>query len=481
MEHRTFTERLHIMNYWELRKLISRIVPRMTQLNFLSHKTGAVKEKGRKSGYHQYNLQKKEWIKQERLLNTEAVNSFVEVSLRAAACPMPLNIDTWDGLLCPYNCIYCFANAFRASLYTAFFDNSKTMGLRHCNPDFYKKELDKLMVLRGKNPEELPTSNPVAKAIGLEIPMRFGIRFEDFLRNESRFGVSLELLKYLRDIEYPIMINTKSDLVGRKEYVEAMSTNKAGAAVHITMISSDENLLSKIEPGAPSFQRRLEAGRVLSEAGVRVVARIEPYLIFVNDSPDKVQEYMEQIWAAGIRNITFDTYSYTALNPGIRQNFINKGFDFERMYLLGCDSQSLGSLLLGKFMDLFRENGFSCSSFDMGNVPSNQQMICCEVGDSFSNFGFNYGSTVAAAWFIKKQRGNPTSWKNYEEWVNKKGGFLSDSLKMEVKHLWNIEGNLAYSPSWASGMESCGLDEDGIVWKWNSRKDHRYDLLTSLL
>jgi len=466
------------IDYWELRKLVSQIVPRITQLQLSSKHVDAVREKGRKSGYHQFNIKDQEWRKQERLLNTEEVNSFVEISVRAAACPMPLNIDTWDGLLCPYNCLYCYANAFRASLYTAFFDNSKTMGYRHCNPDYYKKELDKMMALRGQDPHTV--RGDVNKAIAMDVPMRFGIRFEDFIQPEREAGISLTLLEYLADVAYPLMINTKSNLVGDDDYLDALARNEAGAAVHITMISSDDGLLKRLEPGAPSFKRRLWAAKRLSDAGVRVVARIEPYLVFVNDSPDLVREYMDAVWDAGVRHITFDTYSYTAHNPGIRQSFINAGIDFERCFLLGCDSQALGSLLLGKFMALFQEYGFSCSTFDMGNAPQNNQTICCEVGDWFKG-GFNYGCTVVAARYVKEKNGAPVTWKDFADYVNSHGGFLSESLERDVKELWNCEGNNAYSHSWSAGLEACGFNEDGLIWRFVPSSDFRLEILKSVI
>lgn len=379
---------------------------------------------------------------------------------------------------CPFGCKYCFADAFRASLYTAFFDNSKAMGLRHCNPDYYKKELDKLMNLRGKDPHSIPSD--VRKAIAMEIPMRLGIRFEDFMYAERKKGISLQMLQYLKDVEYPVMINTKSNLVGEDAYVRALADNPAKAAVHVTMITSNDNILKKIEPGAPSFKKRVQACKNMTDAGIRVVARIEPYLLFITDDPDDVKEYMERVWDSGVRNITFDTYSYSANNPGIRQSFILEGYDFRRMFTLGCDSQALGSLLLDKFMDLFRERGFSCSTFDVGCAPTNDQTICCEVGDWFKG-GFNYGSIVSAARFIIKRGNKPSNWKTFESFVNKKGGFLSDRLKQEVKRLWNVDGNNSYAVNWAAGIEPCGYDEDGIVWQYNKQVDHRKDLLKSIM
>lgn len=467
------------MTYWELRKIVARLIPRMTQLKSTFRKTDQVREKGRKRNYSQYNLVHSEWRKQERLLNTEEINSFLEISVRAAACPMPFNMDIWDGLICPFACVYCYANAFRASLYTAFFDNSKTMGFRHCNPDYYKAEMDKMGKFRAMSFEDKKNLSGINKAFALDIPVRMGIRFEDFLKKEAREGVSLAMLEYLRDIEYPVMINSKAFLPAQPGYLEALADNKAGTAIHITLISSNDEVLKNLEPGAPTYAERIQAMKDLVDAGVRVVARIEPYLFLLTDDPDEVAKYIDDVWNTGVRNITFDTYSYTALNQGIRQSFINVGYDFDRLFLAGCDSQPLGSLLLGKFMELFREKGFSCSTFDIGNVPSNDQSICCEVGDWFKG-GFSYGCTVMAARYVKERKGKHTTWTDYVAWVDKHGGFLTEDLKREVKELWNLGGNVAYSQRWAAGLTPCGMDEDGVIWTYRET-DYRIDLLNQMI
>jgi len=206
-------------------------------------------------------------------------------------CPMPLNADVYDALRCPFRCQYCFADSFRASLYTSFFDNSKTLGMRICKPDYFRAELDKLMKFRG----ERNNGNEVQRAIGLEIPIRLGIRFEDFPPMERRLGVSLDFMKALAEIEYPIMINTKSDLIGEEAYVRVLAENKGKSAVHLTIISSDDVLLKRLEPGAPSFGKRVAAAKNLTDAGVRVVARIEPFMVFVTDERPAVEAWVKAI------------------------------------------------------------------------------------------------------------------------------------------------------------------------------------------
>ena len=292
------------------------------------------------------------------------------------------------------------------------------------------------------------------------------------------------------------MINTKSELIASEPYLEALAKNRS--AVHITLISSNNAILRALEPGAPSYEARLEAARALVKAGVRVVARIEPYLVFINDEKDDVRKYIEEVWDAGVRHITFDTYSYTAKNPGIPAAFRNAGYDWERVFLLGCDSQGLGSLLLGSFMQMFRDKGFLCSTFDMGNAPDNDDDICCQVGDLFvsnkksrdpfdsGQLGFNYGCSIIATRFIVdgvnyRQQGE-CSWGCFKQWVEEHGGFLSPALEQEVHQLWNMEGtNDAYSHGWSAGLVPVGTDSGGIVWEYDKNSDFRRALYDNIV
>jgi len=466
------------MNYWDLRKLIQTIAPRKTLLDSIRRE--GIKEKGRKVNYRQFSLDTGEMQKVERLLDTSEINSFLEVSLRAQACPMPLNMDVWDGIRCPYACRYCFADYFKVSLYTSFFDNAKTLGLRHINVDNVKRELVELFKYRGTS---FTGEDPLKKAISLNIPIRLGIRFEDFIPKEKSAGVSLSILRFLAEAKYPVMINTKSTMPSEPEYLKALTDNKAGSAIHITMVSSDEAFVKKIEPGAPSFKERVNAASILSKAGVKVVARIEPYMVFLNDSPDAVAEYIGRIKEAGVSRITFDTYSYSAYSTGIKTNFEQEGFDFDRMFLLTSDSQWLGSLLLSLFMDEFRSKGIQCSTFDFGNVPMNSDPICCEVGD-WEGAGFNWGSGVGAIRFIRDNPLKPVTWGDFEKYVVGRGGFLSSSIRNEVKQIWNLDGNAAWFLDWVPGIEPAGLDMDGRIWRYNrgdGATDFRFERLKSIL
>lgn len=370
----------------------------------------------------------------------------------------------------------CFANAFRATLYTSFFDNSRSMGLRHCNPEHYKRELDKLFQKRGQT----PSGDEVQRAICKEIPLRFGIRFEDFLPIEGTKKISLELLKYLAQTDYPVMINTKSDLVGREDYLKALSDNKGKSAVHVTLISSNNDILRKLEPGAPPYEKRLECIRKLSGAGIRVVARIEPYMAFINDEKRDVDKYIEDLLKAGCRDITLDTYHISGRTTGIQRSYYKCGYDFQKMFLVTTDSQPIGSLLLGKYMDLFRAKGINCSTFDLGNVTSNDDSNCCSVGDWFKTNSINFGSIVTAIRYVRDRNGQPVTWNEYQGWVEEQGGFLSERLREDVQKLWNVEGNQMFSISWAANIEPIGYDGN-FIYKYNPDYDYRLEVLKGLI
>jgi len=142
------------------------------------------------------------------------------------------------------------------------------------------------------------------------------------------------------------------------------------------------------------------------------------------------------------------------------------------MFLLSSDSQWLSSLLLGKFMEYFRSKGLQVSTFDQGNVPDNDDWICCSVGDWFEG-GFNWGSGVIAIKFVQSRKNKPTRWSDFESFVIEKGGWLSSSLRAEVKLLWDGIGNAAWPIYWGKGIIPIGHDQNGMIWKYDFDFDFR--------
>ena len=445
------------LSYWDIKKVVGRMVPRQLVLAPIEDPISV--RKGRRSGYQEFKLFPQGWMKYERSLGN--LSSAFEVSCKAAGCPSPLNLDVWDGRVCFYNCLYCFANHFRSTLYDNFFDRVPE-GLRSVDLPQLERELGEMMACRGKRAQGL---NPEKAAIALGIPVRIGVRFEDFLPQERRDGVALRVLQLLASYGYPVIIDTKSDLLAEDEYLKAMSDNAGGVVVQITLSGVNEELFKKIEPGAPSVLQRFKAIGKINEAGIRAVPRIEPFLPFIADGEEEMGQYASLCREMGVEWICWDAFSYSTASAVTRRLFQREGLDFDRMFLTASDSRLLTGLLLWRMMEHFRESGFKCSTYDDMNSLYNDDVLCCNVKGALKGYGLNLTSTKAVEAYVRAQGGEPVAWAQYSRYVEMMGGWLSEALRDELYHLWNGDGNQAYSSYW-NGMEPAGRDIDGLRWRW---------------
>lgn len=99
---------------------------------------------------------------------------------------------------------------------------------------------------------------------------------------------SYELTRRCLEVCYaranPIGMITKGALVRRDVELLARIANRCGAHVTITIPFLDDDVGRKLEPGAASPNKRFEAMRVLSEAGVETGIAIAPLIPGLNES-----------------------------------------------------------------------------------------------------------------------------------------------------------------------------------------------------
>jgi DNA repair photolyase len=119
---------------------------------------------------------------------------------------------------------------------------------------------------------------------------------------EERLKLTREALKIFYHHEFKISILTKSNLVLRDLDI----LKKARVVVGITITTLDEDKAKKLEPGAPSPQKRIETIKTLSKNGIPTVARIDPIIPYINDS--EIEELVKCCAEAGASNIVSSTY-----------------------------------------------------------------------------------------------------------------------------------------------------------------------------
>jgi len=100
-------------------------------------------------------------------------------------------------------------------------------------------------------------------------------------------------LKY----EYPLMIFTKVPLHEYPELRELILKlgDKGLVAVSVTITTLKKDLLSWLEPYAPSPERRIEFLSWLKDHGIPSTVRITPLIQGITDSPEHVEEILERV------------------------------------------------------------------------------------------------------------------------------------------------------------------------------------------
>ncbi len=186
-------------------------------------------------------------------------------------CPDKLSLNPYTG--CPHGCLYCYASS-----YIPRFSS--------CRP--------KVDLLRRLDRE--------AARIGPGHIVAISNSSDPYPSMEVELGLTRSCLRILKERDFPVQVVTKSDLVTRD--LDLLASMRAVVAMTVTTL--DESLSRRLEPGAPSPKRRLLALQKLSEAGIRVSARIDPIIPKINDCG--IEDLLISLSSAGVRHITSSTY-----------------------------------------------------------------------------------------------------------------------------------------------------------------------------
>lgn len=125
--------------------------------------------------------------------------------------------------------------------------------------------------------------------------------------SERKHELTRACIRVLREANARFSILTKSDLVLRD--IDLLKNfDKAEVGISIGII--DEELAAKLEPDAPSPQRRFEALRELTSSGVRTYLMAAPFVSGTHGPEKDLQSLVRQAEATSVRTLMWDT-----LNP----------------------------------------------------------------------------------------------------------------------------------------------------------------------
>ena len=193
-------------------------------------------------------------------------------------CFYAFELDTY-GRGCIHNCLYCYAKETLSAY--GYWNRPVPFPV---NVGEIRKTFATVF--------ETTKRNQWRDVLERRVPIRLGSMSDPFMWMDQKYKVTYEILKILKHYNYPYIVFTRSDLVATDEYIQVLDSKLA--SIQFSIAGMDEKLTRQLEPGAPSFARRLAALKKLAEAGFWTTVRINPMFPSLPDgyftNPDSVIE-----------------------------------------------------------------------------------------------------------------------------------------------------------------------------------------------
>jgi len=214
------------------------------------------------------------------------------VSSRYVFCPFPFVLDSYAG--CPQFCRYCFSywdSLLNKNRKISIFEkNSRTIDL---------DRLERILAIKPKNKNE----KELCEFVKRRIPIHWGGLSDPFSFFEKENKTSLKILKLFKKYEYPFIVSTKNHRIVEGEYFDLLKECKY-KIVQVSLISLKPEL-EKIEPHPEiKIKKRLDIIKKCSEAGIRVVIRIQPFI--PNFCEDGLEDLIKEVSNFGAKAITIE-------------------------------------------------------------------------------------------------------------------------------------------------------------------------------
>ena len=190
-----------------------------------------------------------------------------------ADCSMPMTFDHHSN--CSFKCIYCFSQ----------YQRGISRGKCTAGKDSYlKNEVRSVSVRRIKKIFTEPGFSQFWPYIQDRKVFQWGGLSDPFCYFEKKDGVGLELLRFFRELDYPICFSTKGTWwLDDPRYVELFKNNKKWNC-KFSIITSDSRKASMVEKGVKSPQERLNAIEKYAKLNAGgATLRLRPFIIGVSN------------------------------------------------------------------------------------------------------------------------------------------------------------------------------------------------------
>ena len=396
-----------------------------------------------------------------------------------ADCSLPVTFDTYSN--CSYGCVYCFSQYQR--------------GIGGAKDDYLSKKVKAvdpkkvLELFKGEKPNSTFWGYLKDKR-----PIQYGGLSDQFDEFERKYGITYEILKGLREMDYPICFSTKAAWPFFDEKYRELFKGADNWNIKFSIITLDENDAKRIEVGVPSPQERLKAMKEynkMSKGGTTL--RLRPFIVGVSDK--NYLDLIEQAYEAGASAVTTEFFCLEMRSVKQAKEHYKTisecaGFDiveFYRKYSNGSGYLRLNRKVKGKYItkmqELCEKLGMRFYVSDAHGKECSNNCCCCALN---KNWNYSRGHFAAALQIAKKT--GEVRWSDIEPDmyfldfpIKNASGFNLNSTENRAKlngltmkeylhYLWNSpkRGQSPYKIFERVLMPN-GLDENGdIIYSYNN-------------
>lgn len=217
------------------------------------------------------------------------------ISSELPDCSSPLTFDIYSR--CSMSCTYCFSHAQKDVN-----PGTKEAPLQAVNPDKFFKQMD-------------GTSNGMEDKLfykhffSKKFLLHLGGLADSFCHYEKKYGYSYPIIEGILDRKYPLMFSSKGPMITDPKYVQLFEkyAKQNTVAFQFSIVTADDSLAKKVEPGVPSPTQRFEYMKYLSGMGYWTILRLRPFIIGVTDHT--LPQIMQQAYEAGAKAVSTEFYA----------------------------------------------------------------------------------------------------------------------------------------------------------------------------
>ena len=165
-----------------------------------------------------------------------------------------------------------------------------------------------------------------------------GSMSDPYIHCEEELKLTRKCLEIIRDNEFGLAIQTKSDRILRDLDLLDEINRTAKCVVQMTLTTYDDDLCKILEPNVCNTKRRIEVLEEMQKRGIPTIVWLTPILPFINDTEENITAILNECVRVGVKGvIDFGMgltlregdreYYYAALDkhfPGMKERYIKR-------------------------------------------------------------------------------------------------------------------------------------------------------------